>query len=219
MTQAEQRNSLTEQQVSEWLEENPAVLLRLAQKMAEKEPEAENITPLHAMRAAKAEKKGETLALRQERLMKVLHANATSSAILFAVIPDVVRCADLAALRKYLQISFRQAMDLDSVRLILVGEKNTATTMTEKEINAFFEDSFVNLRTLYDAEDRAIYGTAGKMFKSDALFRLQSQKGDILGMLALASEEESRFHPGQGQDLALFFGEVFSAVLEKVRKD
>jgi uncharacterized protein YigA (DUF484 family) len=207
---------LTAAHILSWIEENPAFLTRHAARLAALQPEAANITPLHAVRAARAEKSQASLQKRQDRLVRTVHANSASAADVFAVVPALVRCRTLAQLRKFLQTTLPQQLGLDATRLLLAGEAS-ATTLPAKDIQAYFSDAPVALRTLYDVEDRALYGTKGKAMKSDALLHLQAADGTTLGLLALASKNEQRFHPGQGQELAIFFAHVMGAVLEGLR--
>jgi uncharacterized protein YigA (DUF484 family) len=208
--------TLTATNVLVWIEKNPDFLTRHAARLAALQPEADNITPLHAVRAARAEKGQETLQKKQARLLRTVHANSASAADVFAVVPALIRCRTLPQLRKFLQTTLPQQLELDATRLLLAGDAS-ATTLPAEEIEAYFDDQPVTLRTLYDVEDRALYGTKGKTLQSDALVHLQAADGTTLGMLALASKDEQRFYPSQGQELAVFFAHVISAVLEGLR--
>ncbi|MDD9912553.1 MAG: DUF484 family protein [Alphaproteobacteria bacterium] len=209
-------NSFSEKDVLNWLLEHPEFMVRHADKLAsEHQQEAENITPLHAVRAARAEKSNQTLEKKHQRIIRTAEANAHSTADVFNVVPELIRCNSLPKLRKYIQTNLKKDLQVDATRLILAGETETATTLPVETIHNYFSNKSIQLRTLYDAADRKLYGATGKMMKSDALFLLSSQSGQTLGMLALASQNDSRFHPGQGQELAIFFGNTVSAVLEQ----
>lgn len=204
---------LDEQDVLAWVLENPDFLVRHAAALAAIQPEAENVTPLHAFKAVKAEKSKQKLEQKQQRLLQTVQANSVAAAGVFAVVPQLVRCQTLPALRKFLQTDLCHQLDLAAVRLFLVGEEETANRMSTQAITALLADKPVHLRTLNDAEDRALYGTKGKMYQSDALLALQDVDGVLIGLLALASTDAQRFHAGQGDELARFFAEVVGAVL------
>lgn len=52
--------------------------------------------------------------------------------------------------------------------------------------------------------DRAIFGSAAQLVRSTALLRLKISPSSPIGLLALGSRKESRFHPGQGTELLSF---------------
>lgn len=196
-----------------WIRQNPEFLVRYAAELAELQPEADNVTPLHAFKAVRAERGRAKLEQRHQKLINTVHANTEAAAGLFAVIPQMVKCQTLPQFRTFLQTTLSQKLDLAAVRLFLVGDSATATKLPATEMEALCSGT-VCLRTLQDAEDRALYGAKGKMYQSDALLRLQAADGATLGLLALASKDSQRFHPGQGQELADFFAHVAAVVLE-----
>lgn len=52
--------------------------------------------------------------------------------------------------------------------------------------------------------ERAIFGSAASLVRSDALLRLKISPASPVGLLALGSRKESRFNPGQGTELLGF---------------
>ncbi len=210
--------ALTAEDILFWIRHHPDFLVRFAGELADLQPEADNVTPLHAFKAVRAERGREKLEQKHQKLINTVHANTEAAAGLFAVIPEMVKCQTLPQLRTFLQTTLPEMLDLAAVRLFLVGEHATATRLPAQDILDLCPTS-VRLRTLQDAEDRALYGAKGKMFQSDVLLCLQTADGQVLGMLALASENSQRFYPGQGHELADFFAQVASVVLEICLKD
>ena len=199
-----------------WIQQNPTFLVHYAEQLGAIQPEATNITPLHVARAKRAEKSHEAIEKTQQRLVRTVEANTQSANTLFLVIPELVRCTTLAQLRKFIQTDLKKALDLDASRLVLSGAEESSSTQTAEAIQSYFEEGSVVLRTLYDVDERAPYGTTGKTLKSDALFHMTNKEGQTLGMLMLASKSEQRFHPGQGQELVRFFGNVLNSVMENI---
>lgn len=52
--------------------------------------------------------------------------------------------------------------------------------------------------------ERAIFGSGASLVRSDALLRLKFSPASPVGLLALGSRKENRFHPGQGTELLGF---------------
>jgi len=52
--------------------------------------------------------------------------------------------------------------------------------------------------------DKAIFGSAARLVRSEALLRLRFSPAAPAGLLALGSRKENRFHPGQGTELLGF---------------
>lgn len=52
--------------------------------------------------------------------------------------------------------------------------------------------------------DSALFGSAAALVRSEALLRLKFGPAAPVGLLALGSRKESRFHPGQGTELLSF---------------
>jgi len=56
--------------------------------------------------------------------------------------------------------------------------------------------------------ERAIFGAGAALVRSDAMLRLKISPATPVGLLALGSRKESRFHPGQGTELLGFLARV-----------
>ena len=211
------QNTITENDVLAWVLENPDFLTKYAAKLAAAQPQkTENVTPLHAVRAKKAEHAHAKLEQRQQKLVRTAEANSMAAATLFDIIPTLIACKTLACVRKCLQKEVKSALDINAARLMFIGTKATATTLRKKDIITLTDGKAVRLRTLYTTEDKALYGTTGKMMKSDALLQLKHE-GKLIGLLALGSHDETRFHLAQGTELAAFFGKTISSILSSLK--
>lgn len=201
-----------------WLTAHPAFFAENADKLSQLSvpKKGGNILSLHAAKAERADKTSEKLQVRHKQMVATAHANASAAGSLFTATLNVIGCATLAELRTYLQTDVRDDLNLEAARLWLVGTADTATTLTAQTIENYFpHDPTIHLRTLTDAEDRGLYGPKGKMLKSDCLLHLTGSGGKTIGLLALASADETRFHAGQATDLARFFGQVFARCLQR----
>lgn len=216
-TMTPQFESFSEAEVLTFLLENPAFLMKHAAELANSQPQkSENITPLHAVRAKKAENANAKLEQHQQKLVRTAKANSMAAATLFDIIPTLIACKTLADVRKCLQKNVKSALEINATRLIFVGPKATATTLRKKDILELTSNQPVKLRTLYSAEDRTLYGTTGKMMKSDALLQLHYE-GKLIGLIALGSHDETRFHVAQGTELAAFFGKTMGSILGRLK--
>lgn len=222
--QAEQATpTFTDADVLAWLSENPRFLLTHAETLRTLAGDAnagENITHLHAFQAKRWEKETNQLSIQHERLVHTVAANSASAGALFSLIPSLIACPTIAKLRTFCQTTLRQELAIKSVRLIMADAaiaEPTATTWPTTAIEDLFpENRRTTLRTLSDHSERAIYGATGKMMRSDALIKLVDPEGTTLGLMALGSEDETRFHAGQGDDLIRFFGQVASVRLTQL---
>lgn len=61
--------------------------------------------------------------------------------------------------------------------------------------------------------ERAIFGSAANLVRSDALLRLKISPASPAGLLALGSRKENRFHPGQGTELLGFLARALELTI------
>lgn len=205
--------SLTDTDVLAWIAENPRFLLSHAETLSALADahEVETITNLHAFRARKMQKQQASLTRQHAHLLATAHYNSLSAGMLFTAIIHVLECADLAQLRTYIQTKLRKELQLDAARLFLLGETDSITHISTNSLaTQLTDDEDIALRTLTDMEEKSMYGVKGKTLKSDALLKLTTTKGATLGLLALASNDEQRFHAAQGADLINLFRRIVS---------
>lgn len=175
-----------------------------------------NVTSLNTVRATRKEQEAEDLKLKQQRLMNTAALNADAAQTIFTCAVALSSAQTLAQVRTLVQTTFRTALELDATRLFLMGEEESATALTSDSILEMTEEGSVTPRTLYDVTERSIYGTTGKLMKSDVLLRL-SHEDQLLGLVALASKDETRFHSGQSFELVAFLTQILSATLHRVQ--
>lgn len=175
-----------------------------------------NILSLHALKAEKVAKQAETLEIRQKQLISMAKANAIVAETVFAAVIALIGCRTLAALRKYLQTEFHSHLSLQSTRLLLVsGEEATTespTTLTAHQIAALCPQPLV-LAPLDAGLHRPLFGPKTNNLKSVCLMALTAADGTYLGLLALGSADETRFHAGQATTLAEFLRQAASQTL------
>jgi uncharacterized protein YigA (DUF484 family) len=207
---------LTATQVLGWLQAHPAFFGEhadtLSQLMVPKK--SGNILSIHAARAEKSTQTAEKLAIRQQRFVATARANANTANAIFGAILTLMACKNLAGLRHLLQTNLKDNLGLDSIRFLPISAKPSASGITLDEIETLCPEG-VRLRALTDPAERKMYGPKGNMLKSDALLRITSPGGQVLGLMTLASADETRFHDGQSIELISFFAAAVGSCLAK----
>lgn len=210
-------SSLSAEEVLAFLSHNPSFLSQHADAIGQvTQPEkTANLLSFHAFQATKAEKQVSRLSTRQQQMVATAHANAVIAGSIFQAVLHVMQLNTLGQLRTWLQTSLPEILSLNASRLMLAGEASSATTLPEADILALCPEP-ITLRTLTTAPERHFYGPKGKLITSDALLRLETQEGVLLGLLALGSTDATRFHAGQSTDLAQFFAHALSIRLAQL---
>lgn len=176
-----------------------------------------NVTSLNTVRATRKEQQTDKLKLQQQRLYNTARNNENTAQSIFACVAVLASISTLAQFRTFIQTTLKNELDLCATRFLLISDKTTATTLAHDDINALTQTA-VTPRTLQDVTDRALYGTTGKLMKSDLLLTLTNAENQPTALIALASKEETRFHAGQSLELATFLTEVLSATLTRLQK-
>jgi len=180
-----------------FLKTHAASLVKVPNTKAPKQ--VANIFSLQAARAGEAESKLKALKKRQTQLIAVARANAEATAQAHAAVLSILGAGSPAALSKALQGPFKQALGLHGARLLRVGPEASATTLTAAQVAALCPTS-LHLGPYQATPHGLLFGPQGNTLKSCALLQLPAQ-GQLLGLLALGSEDAQHFHAGQGTDL------------------
>lgn len=174
-----------------------------------------NILSLHALKADKLAKQAQTLEIRQKQLISMAKANALVAETVFATVLSLIGCRTLANLRKYLQTEFQGQLALQSTRLFLADDstgEESANTLTTHQIAALCPQTIV-LAPLDAGAHRPLFGPKTNSLKSVCLMALTETDGTYIGLLAMGSTDETRFHAGQATTLAEFLRQAAGLTL------
>ena len=89
-----------------------------------------------------------------------------------------------------------------------IGEVNDYIT-SGRDINS----RPVTMRSVKSGSDTSLFDNSKDLIKSEALLKLDLGDGNLPGMLVLGSKNPDQFAPGQGSDLLLFLGGIFSRIM------
>jgi len=170
-----------------------------------------NILSLHALKADKLARTAENLKIRQKQLISMAEGNALVAESIFTAALQLIRCRNVAGLRKTLQTQIAETLDLTAVRLFGVGNAETATTLTAEQIEGLCPRP-VTLAPLDAGKHRILFGPKTNGLKSVCLMPLADESGRTAGLLAMASSDATRFHAGQATNLAEFLRQVTATV-------
>lgn len=176
---------------------------------------AGNILSLHALKAEKSAKQAEQLRIRQQQLISTARENALVAENIFASVLQLIACNTLADFRKALQNGVTTQLSLTAARLFGVSPAETATTLTPSQIAELCPQP-ITMGPLNAGLHRPLFGPKTNHLRSICLMALTQSDGTPIGLLALGSADETRFHAGQGTILAGFFRAAASAVLAKL---
>ena len=171
-----------------------------------------NILSLHAAQAQRVTNEAENLKVRHKQLISTARGNAEVAESIFTAVLGLIGCRTLTDLRKYLQNTLADHLQLDAIRLFKLGEDETATTLTLEQIIALCPQALV-LGPLNAAQHRILFGPKTTNLKSVCLMALADDAGTLYGLLALGSSDETRFHAGQATTLADFLRRATAQVL------
>lgn len=174
-----------------------------------------NILSLHALKAEKADKQAEQLRIRQRQLISTARENALVAESIFAAVLQLIGCKSMADLRKVLQNGLPTHLNLTAVRLFGVSGEETATTLTAHQIAELCPDA-ITMGPLNASIHRPLFGPKTNHLRSICLMALTQSDGTYIGLLALGSDDETRFHAGQGTVLAEFFRQAAGTILSKL---
>ncbi|MBE9476038.1 MAG: DUF484 family protein, partial [Proteobacteria bacterium] len=71
----------------------------------------------------------------------------------------------------------------------------------------------VTMRSVKPGKDASLFNDTPEPILSEALLKLDLGNGNLPGMLVLGSKNADQFAPGQGSDLLLFLGGIFSRIM------
>lgn len=181
--------------------------------------EGENVADLAAYQAKRLREQLRRTETRLKIVAKTSLANMQSVQQLHNLILGIVRATSFTKLQNSLKTDLQTAMDLTTAKLFIADGLDTPKTVQTMPASAiaslFGPNEAVVLRTLQTG-DPSIYGKQAEKLASDALLLLQNAKGEAIGMLAIASSDQARFHEGMGSELLTFFAGVLGACVERL---
>lgn len=170
------------------------------------------ILSLHAAQAQRVTNQAEDLKIRHKQLISTARGNAEIADSIFTAVLGLIACRTLASLRKYLQNTLADDLQLDAIRLFKTGTEETATTLTAQQILTLCPQPMV-LGPLNAAQHRILFGPKTNNLKSVCIMALADSSDTLHGLLALGSADATRFHAGQATTLADFLRRATGQVL------
>ncbi|TKW60746.1 MAG: DUF484 family protein [Blastochloris viridis] len=170
------------------------------------------IISLHAAKAERVSRDAENLKVRHQQLISTARGNAEIAESIFTAVLGLIPCRTLADLRKYLQNSLSEQLDVEAIRLFKVGPEETATTLTADQINGLCPQD-ITTGPMDAAKHRILFGPKTSNIKSVCLMALSTDDDTLHGLLALGSTDATRFHAGQAVTLANFLRRATAGVL------
>lgn len=179
----------------------------------------ENVADLASYQSKRLREQLRRTETRLKIVAKTSLANMQSVQQLHNLILGIVRATSFSKLQTSLKSDLQTAMNLTTAKLFVADSfevPKAIHTMPADSISSLFgPNETVVLRTLQTG-DATIYGKQAEKLASDALLLLQNAKGETIGMLAIASDDQARFHEGMGNELLTFFAGVLGACVERL---
>ena len=170
------------------------------------------IISLHAAHAERVSRDAENLKVRHTQLISTARGNADIAESIFTAVLGLIPCRTLPSLRKYLQGTLAEHLEVDAIRLFKAGEDETATTLTPDQITDLCPQP-ISTGPLEAARHRILFGPKTSNIKSVCVMALTTDDGTLHGLLAMGSAQATRFHAGQASTLADFLRRATAHVL------
>ncbi len=209
-------------QVLAYLQSHPQFFETYKEQLAQTAAPAKNsrhqgrmgggIISLHAAQAERISRDAENLKVRHTQLISTARGNAEVAESIFTAVLGLIPCRTLPQLRKYLQNTLAEHLDVEAIRLFKAGDNETATTLTPAQITALCPHP-ITTGPLEAAHHRILFGPKTSGIKSLCLMALTTDDGTLQGLLALGSTQATRFHAGQASTLANFLRRAIGSVL------
>lgn len=218
VTKAAPKSTLKPAAVLAYLQANPSFFEKNKEALAQTAANPKkgrmggNILSLHAAKAEKVSRDADNLKIRHQQLISTARGNAEIADNIFSVVINLINCRSLASLRKYLQTGMAEHLQLEAVRLFKVGPEETATTLTPEQIDTLCPQR-LTLAPLHAGSHRQLFGNKTNELKSVCLMALTDEADQLHGLLALGSNDATRFHAGQATTLADFLRRATTSVL------
>lgn len=217
-TKVAAKSTLKPAQVLAYLQANPAFFEKHKEALAQtaatpkKGRMGGNILSLHAAKADRVSRDADNLKVRHQQLISTARGNAEVADSIFTAVLGLIACRTLTDLRKYLQNTLVEDLQLDAIRLFKAGSEETATTLTAEQILALCPQPMV-LGPLNAAQHRILFGPKTNNLKSVCVMALADSSDTLHGLLAMGSADATRFHAGQATTLADFLRRATAQVL------
>ncbi len=219
---AQAKPSLKPAQVLAYLQANPTFFEKHKETLVQSAAPAKKgkgagrvggtILSLHAAQAQRITNEAENLKVRHKQLISTARGNAEVADSIFTAVLGLIACRTLADLRKYLQNTLAEDLNLDAIRLFKAGAEETATTLTAEQILSLCPQPMV-LGPLNAAQHRILFGPKTNNLKSVCVMALADSSDTLHGLLAMGSADATRFHAGQATTLADFLRRATAQVL------
>lgn len=196
MSAVENTQTITHQDVSQFLENNPSFFLQhghILTKLHLPNTVDGNVANFNDFQARKLKQKLTKYEDRIALLMRTAIQNENSTHQLNQLILDVLRCESLTDMEKLLDTELKGTFDLDYVSF--------------SESHCAVQSKRVTLRQVQAKDVDYCIENADETY-SEAVLKLENEQGEAFGTLLFSSRNPQRFYDGQGDNLLDFFAQV-----------
>ena len=215
---------VSDAQVADYLRRHPDFLDRHPELLAALVPAAREAGPtvVDMQRYVVDRLRGEIAALRRNRdeIVQNSRANLQTQQRIHGAALDLMNAESFEQFIETVTTDLALKLEVDAVCLCVEADKapygkmkSGVRLIAKGSIDTLMgTERGVHLRPAIVGE-RAIYGPAAELVKSDALVRLVTSPVAPKGLLAFGAREPGHFKPGQGTELLAFLGGVVESTM------
>jgi uncharacterized protein YigA (DUF484 family) len=225
-------------QVRDEIISNPKVFLEDHDVMraliaADRQQQASNVIDLRSIAMDRMEDRLNKLEDTHRTVVAAAYDNVSSMNQIHRVILSVLEPKDFNGFLQYVEHELAPTLGIETASLCLETQAVTAgqgpslskefgtgvTFMAIGEVNDYITSGReinsrpVTMRSVKPGSDTSLFDSSKDPIKSEALLKLDLGDGNLPGMLVLGSKNPDQFAPGQGSDLLLFLGGIFSRIM------
>ena len=225
-------------QVRDEIISNPKVFLEDHDVMralitADRQKQASNVIDLRSIAMDRMEDRLNKLEDTHRTVVAAAYDNVSSMNEIHRVILSVLEPKDFNGFLHYVEHELAPTLGIETASLCLETQAVTTgqgpslskefgtgvTFMAIGEVNDYITSGReinsrpVTMRSVKPGSDTSLFDSSKDPIKSEALLKLDLGDGNLPGMLVLGSKNPDQFAPGQGSDLLLFLGGIFSRIM------
>ncbi len=206
---------LAEAQVLDYLAAHPDFMGKHVELLAGLEPErrsGDRVVDLQRFLVERLRRRADKLQGERDRLIALARLNVKSQARVHRAVLSLMCAPSFEHLIQSATIDLPAFLGLDAASLCIESAEESAPGGEAQGVRLLEPGTVDRILgrerdMLLHAEapgERAVFGPAASLVRSDALLRLRISSAVPVGLLALGSRKSQRFHPGQGTELLGF---------------
>lgn len=216
--QDEGRLRPTASEVKSYLRRNPDFLAENADLLLHLAPPAlhdgDRVVDLQGFQIERLQAEVARLKRHEDELIAASRTNMASQSQIHTAVLALVRARTFEHLIAIVTSEFTSLLEVDAAALCVEASCESGPKVTRTDVHVLDEgviDGVIGegrdilLRSNIEGEP-AIFRSEAPLIASDALIRLHINASAPMGLLALGSHAEDKFHPGQGTELLAFLG-------------